>query len=128
MPNLNASLGLSQANRLSKNILNKKKLYKFYKEFLSKFSLLKISKIDKDMQSNYWLITVLISDKSLKIRDKILKYMNKRGIRSRPVWQLLHTIKVFTKYPHMEIKKAKILEKTIINLPSSPHINIDEKR
>jgi len=63
-----------------------------------------------------------------KIRDKILKYMNKRGIRSRPVWQLLHTIKVFTKYPHMEIKKAKILEKTIINLPSSPHINIDEKR
>ena len=80
------------------------------------------------MQSNYWLVAVLISDKSLKIRDKILKYMNKRGIRSRPVWQLLHTIKVFTKYPHMEIKKAKILEKTIINLPSSPHINIDEKR
>ena len=128
MPNLNASLGLSQANRLNKNIIKKKKLYEFYKKFLSKFSLLKISKIDKDMQSNYWLITVLISDKSLNIRDKILKYMNKRGIRSRPVWQLLHTINVFAKYPQMKIKKAKILEKTILNLPSSPHINIDEKR
>ena len=128
MPNLNASLGLSQANRLNKNIIKKKKLYKFYENFLSKFSLLKISKIDKDMQSNYWLVAVLISDKSLKIRDKILKYMNMRGIRSRPIWQLLHTINVFKKYPHMQIKKAKILEKTIINLPSSPHIDIDEKR
>ena len=80
------------------------------------------------MQSNYWLITVLISNKSLNIRDKILKYMNKRGIRSRPVWQLLHTINVFKKYPQMPIKKAKILEKTIINLPSSPHIKINEKK
>ena len=78
MPNLNASLGLSQAKRLNKNIIKKKKLYKFYKKFLSKFSLLKISKIDKDMKSNYWLITVLISNNSLKMRDKILNYMNKR--------------------------------------------------
>jgi perosamine synthetase len=128
MPNLNASLGLSQAKRLNKNIIKKKKLYKFYKKFLSKFSLLKISKIDKDMKSNYWLITVLISNNSLKMRDKILNYMNKRGIRCRPIWQLLHTINVFKKYPCMQIKKAKVLEKKIINLPSSPHININEKR
>ena len=128
MPNLNASLGLSQANRLNKNIIKKRQLYNFYKKFLSKFSLLKISKIDKNMQSNYWLITVLISDISLKIRNEILKYMNKKGIRSRPVWQLLHTVNVFTKYPRMQIKKATILEKTIINLPSSAHININEKK
>ena len=128
MPNLNASLGLSQANRLNKNIIKKRQLYKFYKKFLSKFSLLKISKIDKNMKSNYWLITVLISDNSLKMKNKILNYMNKRGIRSRPIWQLLHTINVFKKYPCMQIKKAKVLEKKIINLPSSPHININEKR
>jgi perosamine synthetase len=128
MPNLNASLGLSQANRLNKNIIKKRQLYNFYKKFLSKFSLLKISKIDKNMQSNYWLITVLISNISLKIRNKILKYMNKKGIRSRPIWQLLHTVNVFTKYPRMQIKKATILEKTIINLPSSAHININEKK
>ena len=89
---------------------------------------MKISKIDKDMKSNYWLITVLISDKSLKLRDKILNYMNRKGIRVRPIWQLLHTINVFKNYPRMEIKIAKILEKKIINLPSSPHLNIDEKR
>ncbi len=128
MPNINASLGLSQVNRLNKNINKKRQLYKFYEKFLSKFSLMKISKIDKDMKSNYWLITVLISDKSLKLRDKILNYMNKKGIRVRPIWQLLHTINVFKNYPRMEIKIAKILEKKIINLPSSPHLNIDEKR
>ena len=128
MPNINASLGLSQVNRLNKNINKKRQLYKFYEKFLSKFSLMKISKIDKDMKSNYWLITVLISDKSLKLRDKILNYMNKKGIRVRPIWQLLHTINVFKNYPRMEIKAAKILEKKIINLPSSPHLNIDEKR
>ena len=42
MPNLNASLGLSQVKRL-KNI-KKKKLYNFYKKLLSKFSILKVSK------------------------------------------------------------------------------------
>lgn len=128
MPNINASLGLSQVNRLYKNINKKRQLYKFYEKFLSKFSLMKISKIDKDMKSNYWLITVLISDKSLKLRDKILNYMNKKGIRVRPIWQLLHTINVFKNYPRMEIKIAKILEKKIINLPSSSHLKIDEKR
>ena len=78
------------------------------------------------MDSNYWLITVLINQKSIKLKDKILYHMNKSGIKCRPVWQLPHTINVFKKYPRMKLLKAKLLEK-IINLPSSPHLNIDEK-
>lgn len=128
MPNLNAALGFSQIGKLDKNIKQKKKLFYFYKKIFSNFSLLKIAKINKQMKSNYWLITVLLNKKSLKMRDKILIYMNKRGIRCRPVWQLLHTIKVFKKFPKMDLKQSKILEKSIINLPSSPHIIVNEKK
>ena len=43
--------------------------------------------------------------------------MNNNGIKSRPIWKLMHKIKYLKKYNHGDLSNSIRLEK-IINLPS----------
>ena len=76
----------------------------------------------KDTKSNHWLNTIYIFNSNLKLRDQIVSETNKKGIGIRPVWKLMHKIKYLSKYPRMKIQNSLKLEKSLINLPSSPNL------
>ncbi len=122
MPNLNASLGFSQIIRLNQNIDTKKKLYKYYEKYFSDLKYFRLLKINRNLKSNYWLITLLINKNSFRERNKIIEFLNQNKIKARPIWQLLHKIKDYSKFQSMNLKNAKSLEKRIINIPSSAHL------
>ena len=65
---------------------------------------------------NVWLIC------NLKLRNRILKEINKRKIAIRPVWKLMNRINYLSMYPCMDLKNSINIEKKIISLPSSPNL------
>ena len=128
MPNLNAALGLAQIERLKKYINSKKKLFKMYKKIFSNNEVLHFFKPPKNLSWNYWLNTILLKSESIQSRDEIISKLNKNGINARPIWQLNHKINIYKNYPKMNLSNAEKLEKKIINLPSSAHLLLDEKK
>ena len=82
----------------------------------------------KKLSWNYWLITILLKSESTNLRDKIISKLNKKGINARPIWQLNHKIQIYKNCPKMNLSNAEKLEKKIINIPSSAHLLLNEKK
>jgi len=128
MPNLNAALGLAQIEKLKKYIKSKGKLFKLYNKMFLKNETFALFHPPKELSWNYWLITILLKSENIKLRDKIISKLNKKGINARPIWQLNHKINIYKKCPKMNLSNAEKLEKKIINLPSSAHLLLNEKK
>lgn len=119
MPNINAALLISQLSRIKK-ILNKKRtLFKNYKKLFENFSDLKLVQEPKNCQSNYWLQTLIIKNKSNKILEDIIKNLMQNKIFVRQGWELMSNLKPFKTCPKMDLKSAEEIQSKIINLPSS---------
>lgn len=125
LPGINSSLGISQLKKLPKLILKKRKINLKYKTLFSNSKFFKLVNEPKNNKSNNWLNTLFIFDSNLKLRDKIIVEINKKGVGVRPVWKLMHKIKHLSKFPKMSLNNSILLEKSLINLPSSS--NLSEK-
>ncbi len=123
LANLNAALGYSQFKRLREYLKLKRNLYEYYNKFFLNFKFAYIKKEPKNSKSNYWLQTLVLNKADMKLRNKIINELTLKNIFVRPVWKLIHKLKHFSNYPKMDLSQSLILEKKIINLPSSSHIN-----
>ena len=119
MASLNAALGISQLDKLKLLIKDKKKLFLKYTKAFKNFNEFKLLNQSKNCKSNFWLITIILKENSFLKRDKIIKFLNDNGVQVRPCWKLLHRLQHFSKCPKMNLSNAEILEKKIINIPSS---------
>ena len=95
MSNVCAAIGLGQLEVLEARILQKRAIKLFYKEQLS--SIKEISFLDEyeDSYSNFWLTTILLSEKSTIDREKLRLHLAKDNIESRPLWKPMHLQPVF---------------------------------
>ena len=128
--NLNAALGCAQLEQLEKILSAKRELYKKYFKQNKKISEISLFKEPINCKSNYWLQTLILSKKIENKRNFILEETNKNGILTRPAWNLLSELQMYSSCPKMDLSCSKSLVKTIINIPSSPKIelNRNEKR
>jgi perosamine synthetase len=122
LPGLNSALGISQLDNLPYLLKCKRQIYLKYKKIFRNNTYFKLMNEPKDTKSNHWLNTIYIFNSNLKLRDQIVSETNKKGISIRPVWKLMHKIKYLSKYPRMKIQNSLKLEKSLINLPSSPNL------
>jgi perosamine synthetase len=122
LPGINSSLGIAQLSKLSYLLKLKRKIFLKYKKIFKKNIYVKLIDELEDTKSNHWLNTLFIFNSNLNLRDKIIKETNKKGVGVRPVWKLMHKITHLSKYPKMNIKNSEKLEKSLINLPSSPNL------
>ena len=118
MPSINAAIGIAQLKNLSFFLKTKKNIFNKYKEISKKFTEFDLIAEPKNCKSNYWLQGIILKKNSLKYRNQIIKFMNKNGIKSRPVWKLMHKIQYLKKFKHGDLSNSIRLEKKIINLPS----------
>jgi len=116
LPNINAALLVAQLEQLDKFITSKRDLAIKYKEF---FAINNISFITepKDSKSNYWLQAVLLDDENQ--RNEFLKFTNKNGVMTRPIWKLMNELEMFKDYQSTTLDNAKYLEQRVVNIPSS---------
>lgn len=118
MPSINAALGLAQLNSLKLFLKTKKVIFEKYKEISVNFNEFNLIKEPLNCKSNYWLQGIILKKNSMKYRNEIINFMNKNGIKSRPVWKLMHKITYLKKYQRGDLSNSIKLEKKIINLPS----------
>lgn len=115
MPNLNAALALAQIEQIESFVQNKEGLFKQYQSCLSKFQLL--TPPVSTTRWNFWLMSLKLVSRDF--RDVFLESTNKKGIMTRPIWNLLHTLPMYKNCFSDEMTNSIELESTIVNIPSS---------
>ena len=122
MPAINAALGYSQLLKLKVFVRKKTQLYKIYKELFNSNRDIKIMPSPKHCKSNFWLQTMILSGKTKKFKNKIINECHLSGIKVRPLWDLISTLKMYKNCPKMNLDNSKKAYESIINLPSSSSI------
>ncbi|WP_289663069.1 LegC family aminotransferase [Flavobacterium panacagri] len=116
MPNLNAALACAQLEQLSVFLMNKRKLAKEYESFFSSNGV-KFRTETPDTKANYWLMCVELANKTE--RDLFLKETNDNKVMTRPIWQLMYRLPMYSNCYRDEQVNAQFLEERIVNIPSS---------
>jgi dTDP-4-amino-4,6-dideoxygalactose transaminase len=116
MPNLNASLGLSQLEKLDLFVKAKRSVAQHYQQIFSS-SNTEFFLEPKGCVSNYWLNAVLMSDKVE--RDIVLRELNDEMILARPPWQLMTSLPMFKESQRGELSVSKDYADRLLNIPSS---------
>ncbi len=116
MPNLNAALACAQLEQLSKFIEYKRSLANRYKNFFTKKGI-KFREETKNTKSNYWLMCVELNN--FEEREMFLKKTNSNNIITRPIWKIMNNLEMYKNCQKDELLNTRILEKTIVNIPSS---------
>jgi dTDP-4-amino-4,6-dideoxygalactose transaminase len=68
-------------------------------------------------RSNYWLNTIMLSDRNE--RDRFLELSNSQDVMTRPVWVLMHRLPAFISSFRDPLPTAEFLEERLVNIPSS---------
>jgi len=122
MPALNAALGLAQLEKLPEFIDKKRKLATIYNDAFKNIPEVDFFTEQEYAKSNYWLNAIILKENNKSLRDKILKETNENGIMTRPIWRLMHHLKMFNECPKMDLSVSESLENRIINIPSSAYL------
>lgn len=117
MPNINAALGCAQMEFVEKYVREKRQVAKYYEEFFKGTEINFVSEPEY-AKSNYWLNAIICPDK--RVRDELLSDTNNAGIMTRPVWQLMNRLPMFSHAICGDLSFSEFIESRLINLPSSP--------
>lgn len=118
MPNLNAALALAQLEMYPTILESKKELFLAYHKYFEGTS--KLVDPPKETKWNYWLMCIQLSD--LAERNEFLSITNGAGVMTRPIWQLLYKLPMYSNCQRDDQKNANYLEERIVNIPSSARI------
>lgn len=117
MPNINAALGCAQLEKITYFLAVKRKLADSYKNAFSLTKDVKFLTEPAYAKSNFWLNAITVE--SIEIRDALLQQLNHEKIAVRPVWELMHHLKMYQDAPRMDLSNAETIIERLINIPSS---------
>jgi aminotransferase in exopolysaccharide biosynthesis len=120
MPNLNAALACAQLEQLELFLENKRELAGNYKKLCGKLGIQFIAE-PENSRANYWLNVLLL--KNLEERNNFLEYTNSRGIMTRPVWELMSRLQMFSSCQTDGLENSIWLADRLVNLPSGFRVN-----
>jgi perosamine synthetase len=131
LTNIQASLGLSQLQRVNTIIKKRHRVGKLYYEKLkNNKNIFMPSPKNKFSKNIYWVIAILILNKNLKIDNiKAAKKLRKFGIETRPFFWPMHKQKVLKNYDFYNSDKYKnsdYISKYGFYLPSSLNLTVSE--
>jgi aminotransferase in exopolysaccharide biosynthesis len=119
MPNVNAALLLAQLEKLEEYRIAKSSVYREYQNFFNtNFKDAQLMPIPQTTsQWNYWLMSVRLENR--EARDAFLNATNSQGVMTRPIWQLMYKLPMYSDCQRDDQVNAELLEDTIVNIPSS---------
>ena len=121
---LSAALGLSQIDRIEKNIKSKKILFEKYRSALEPLGFI-FQNFEKNTNSSYWLVSTLVP-KNIS-RDKLKTFLYKNNIETRNIFFPLHKqipYKINNSNQKYEISES--ISNKGLCLPSSPNLTDKE--
>jgi len=127
LPNLNAALGCAQLEQLGGFLANKRRLAIAYERAFASVPGVRFSREPKETKSNYWLNAILLDEDNADRRDDVLAALNDAGFGARPAWTLMHKLPMFAQSPRGDLAVAELIERRLINLPSSASIRVRDE-
>lgn len=128
LPNINAALGCAQLEQLPRFLQAKRSLFERYQSAFAKVPGVSVQAEPAGCRSNYWLQTLLLDESVAAQRGAVLTATNGAGFMTRPTWTLMHRLPSYQACPRMELPVAEMLERCLINLPSSSHLGMADAR
>ena len=125
LPNINAALGCAQLEQLDTFVSAKRRLAQRYQTAFENISGARILSDRAGVQSNYWLVAMLLDEPDLVLRDEFLAACHARGLLCRPSWTCMHRLPMFGNAPRMDLAMAEALEARIVDLPSSMTLELN---
>ncbi len=123
MTNIQAAIGLAQLEQLEKNIIDKSKIASIYREAFENTEI-EFHKASKNVFHSYWMCSILLKDEN--IRDRLVNYLSKEGIDTRPLFYPAHKMPAFADYNNIKLPVAEDLCYRGINLPSWPDLKEED--
>jgi perosamine synthetase len=116
MTNINAALGCAQIESINIFLDLKRKLAEQYQGFF-KNTEYEFFDEPENCKSNYWLNAIITKDKSH--RDELLEFTNKNGVMTRPIWELMNRLPMFTHCQTDSLENSIWFADRVVNIPSS---------
>lgn len=116
LSNIQAAMGVAQMERLDEYIGIKRRNYNLYKKLISGINGFSLLEEKNWARSNCWFYS-LITPKGRK--NEVMKKIDARGIQTRPIWKLIHTLPMYKRCTNYIIENAPIMYDRVLNLPCS---------
>lgn len=115
MPNLNAAVGCAQLERLPEFVAYKRDLARRYKQRLTTMD---VDFVDEPANSKsiFWLCAILLKDEAE--RDAFLEASNAADVMTRPVWDPLHELPMYSAAPRGRLDVTLDIARRLVNIPS----------
>lgn len=114
--NIQAAMGVAQMEKLEEFVQIKRENAELYKELLANVDGLEFIEEAEMAKSNCWLFTI----KAPKGRkNPLIEYLLSKNIQVRPIWKIICSLPMYSKFQSYEIDKAYGAYGSCISLPSS---------
>ena len=130
MTNLQAAVGCAQLEQLERYICIKRKNFSIYKEAIDNMEGLDLIGEPAYGFSNFWHYSLLVDKEKFGMdKDNLMGFLSKKGIQTRPLWQLNHMQRPYKGYQAYRIERAFYYYDRLLNMPCSVSLNnVDIKR
>ena len=125
MTNLQAAVGCSQIDDVTKILKKRNKQLENYKKYLKYSKFFYIKKNRKWCKPVHWLTTLILS--SAKERKKFILYLKTNNVEARPMITPIHQAKHFKKlniYKPYELKNSNFYSTRGVHLPSATSLSL----
>jgi dTDP-4-amino-4,6-dideoxygalactose transaminase len=116
MPNLNAALGCAQMERLDECLSVKADVARRWAD-LCAIQGVRFARPIGGSSANYWLNAIVLD--SVDDRDEFLRVTNENGVMTRPIWQLMSRLPMFSDCQTDGLANSIMLQSCVVNVPSS---------
>ena len=119
LTNLQAAVGVAQLERIDEFIEIKKRNYDLYNELG-----VKLLPFREGTRPNYWFYAFMTA--GLDEREALMKFLADRGIQTRPIWALMHSLAPYKDERAFEIERAQYYYERVLNLPCSTNLTTEQ--
>ncbi|MEA3370087.1 MAG: aminotransferase class I/II-fold pyridoxal phosphate-dependent enzyme [Campylobacterota bacterium] len=92
MSNVLAAIGVAQMEVIEERVLKKRKIFEWYREFLSDEEEIHFMPELENSRGNRWLTALTFEKKN---RQKVMKALEEVNVESRPLWKPMHLQPLF---------------------------------
>ncbi|MDC6477654.1 aminotransferase class V-fold PLP-dependent enzyme [Candidatus Pelagibacter sp.] len=126
MTNLQAAIGCAQIEKANKFINRKIQIFKRYNSKLKNLKFVDMVKKSSKIKNSHWLTFILVKNNS--IRDKLLLFLNSKGIEVRSGFYSAHQMDIYKNFKNKKVdySNSKKISSSIITLPSSVSLKNQE--
>lgn len=117
MPNINAALGCAQLEHLDEYIADKRQTALEYERYFKTMDGIDFFTEPENCFSNYWLNAVILPNRDRQLA--FLQETNDNGVMTRPIWELMNRLPMFTHCRHDSLENTLWFSERIVNIPSS---------